>query len=525
VALAAPSAALAIRAPGEAPSRAPAAAMAAAGGVAAPAAATPTTTAAPPAIRWKLSGAWSAWALHQRNFTLSDTHPLNDADYVVQNLRLLGKIEGDHVGVVARLDLAQGWWGVDNSPDVGTGLGTDAAGAPVAQTVYNPYTLFRDKDTNYGVHVDWAWLWFDVPRLPVRVSAGRQPFLAGNRLVLDQTYDGVRAETSPLGGVSLALGYAKVHEGAGALRAPTGKLMSDDGEQGDGDLLQLTARWRSDPKARHEVELFGLHYRDRGRETAFLPGGVGYFHSRFQAQISEATVVGVMAKGTIGLAGGLSYNVEADLLTGRDRVANAGHEGNLIDRNDGELLGYNVYAKLDQRVAAGLPLNFGVTLGLGSGDDDPTSGAGNINRIQTMGYFPLTNVWEDSVMPDVEGISPQGLGSPVSRGYRELENTTVAMAHLHAQLRPGLRLETAFAWLQATQPVRGWTKDGPTGETSRDLGVEFDWNLRWQIRPGLSLVGLWGVFWPGDAASLLITGQRGHKGRVFEAKHVLQWAF
>ena len=81
----------------------------------------------------------------------------------------------------------------------------------------------------------------------------------------------------------------------------------------------------------------------------------------------------------------------------------------------------------------------GATFGMGSGDDDVTGGQGNLNKIQTMGSFPLTNVWEDSVMPDVGGISPQGLGSPVSRGYREFENTTAVQGRV--RLKPARPLE------------------------------------------------------------------------------------
>ena len=53
-----------------------------------------------------------------------------------------------------------------------------------------------------------------------------------------------------------------------------------------------------------------------------------------------------------------------------------------------------------------------VVFGRGSGDEDYGSGEGNINRLKTMGFFYLTEVWEDSIMPDEEGITPQGLGAP-----------------------------------------------------------------------------------------------------------------
>ncbi len=387
--------------------------------------------------------------------------------------------------------------------------------------------MFRNKDTNYGAHVDWAWLWFDAPfSLPMRFAAGRQPFVVGNRLVLDQTYDGVRVDSNVLaGGVSFSAFWAKVHEGGGSMRNPVGLLMNDDDGRADGDLLGVSLRWQSDAKATHKAELFGLRYHDGQKDDAFLPGGLVYMHSRFQAQLSEANVFGLQAQGSLAVAAGLEYNVEANVLMGKDNVDNADFAGNLVDKNNGELFGYNVYARLNQKLDVGLPLNVQLTLGMGSGDDDPRSGKGNINRIQTMGYFPLTNVWEDSVMPDVEGISPQGLGSPVSRGYRELENTTVAMLTFGANLHRTFRVEAAYAFLRATQPIYGWDAKGPTDVTSQDIGQEVDLNLKWQLSPGLSLVGLYGVFLPGDGAALLINGNLDHKAMAWEAKHVLMWAF
>ncbi|MDZ7764377.1 MAG: hypothetical protein U5K00_08100 [Melioribacteraceae bacterium] len=53
-------------------------------------------------------------------------------------------------------------------------------------------------------------------------------------------------------------------------------------------------------------------------------------------------------------------------------------------------------------------VTLGLTAGMGSGDDDPTGGEGNVNKLRTSGFFYLTEVWEDSIMPTKEGITPQG---------------------------------------------------------------------------------------------------------------------
>ena len=113
-------------------------------------AAEPAAAPAPATKAIELSGAYTAWALNQRNFFLGDpAQPYDDGDYVVQNLRVLVKFNQEHFGVVTRFDAAQGWWGVDNSPDVEQTTTVAEDGTVTTASTYNPYKLFRDKDTNY----------------------------------------------------------------------------------------------------------------------------------------------------------------------------------------------------------------------------------------------------------------------------------------------------------------------------------------------------------------------------------------
>jgi len=209
-------------------------------------------------------------------------------------------------------------------------------------------------------------------------------------------------------------------------------------------------------------------------------------------------------------------------LIGSDAVDNKTYVGNLLDINDGSLLGYNLYVNVVQKVKLGIPFDFGVTFGLGSGDSDPRSGAGNINKIQTMGFFSLTNVWEDSVMPDVGGISPQGLGSPVSRGYREFENTIAIQGKVGAWLVKPVRLEASFTYLRAMQPIYGWDENGPTEQTSQDIGMEVDANLIVKIYGNRVIYkALFGVFLPGKGAGYLINGVDQFLDVVWELKQVV----
>lgn len=495
---------------------------------AAPEAARPPAPAADRPTEFSIRGVYAIWGLHQRNFMLGADHPLNDAAYVVQMLRLSPSFDRETYGVVARLDAAQGWWGADNDPNVESVESVDPVDGTVTSTpTYNPYALFRDKDTNYDVHFDHAYVWFMLPGLPVdvRVQAGRMYMGVGQKLVLDQDLDGVTVAVAPGETVSVELMGAKVSEGVGSVKAPTGALMSDDEAYADANLVGGRVRLDTDAV---KGELFGLYYQDgSGDGTAtFFPQGYGYFASRFRPNVRTATAVGVSAEGTAELGAGFEWTAEADYLMGTDDVKNADHAAGLLDRNNGTLRGWNALLTVDQAFDAGIPLGVGATFGMGSGDDDVTGGPGNLNKIQTMGFFPLTNVWEDSVMPDVGGISPQGLGSPVSRGYRELENTTALQGRVMLQPAKVVELTASYTWLQATQPVPGFDLTGaPTGDTARDLGSEVDANAKVRIHKGLTYAALFGYFMPGTASSRLITGTAANLDAAWELKQVLMAKF
>ncbi|MDZ7767532.1 MAG: hypothetical protein U5K00_24465 [Melioribacteraceae bacterium] len=118
-------------------------------------------------------------------------------------------------------------------------------------------------------------------------------------------------------------------------------------------------------------------------------------------------------------------------------------------------------------------VTLGLTAGMGSGDDDPTGGEGNVNKLRTSGFFYLTEVWEDSIMPDEEGITPQGLGAPNIRAYRELENTTAIQANALFKITPKWNFFTSFTYLKATQPIYAWTAAGPDlTKSADDIGME-----------------------------------------------------
>lgn len=461
-----------------------------------------------------ISGVYAIWALNQRNFLLGADNALDDADYVVQMLRLNVRFDRPHYGVATRLDAAQGWWGADNDPNVESVEADDGT----STATYNPYKLFRDKDTNYDVHFDHAYGWAELPGV-LRVQAGRQYMQVGHKLVLDQDLDGVTIAITPTESIRIELLGAKISEGYGSTKAPTGSLMSDDDIYADANLGGGRVLLALAPAT---VELFGLYYLDRsGEDATYFPQGYGYLNARFRPNISSATALGLSVDGAAEVGAGLKWSLEGDYLMGTDDVANTDHAGGALDINNGELSGWNALATVDQSIDAGVPLGIGATFGMGSGDDDVTSGPGNINKIQTMGFWSLTNVWEDSVMPDVGGISPQGLGSPVSRGYRELENTTAVQGRVSLTPAPPLTLKASYTWLAATQPITGFDDTGtPTADSSSDIGSEIDVDLSLKVYKGLTYKALFGYFIPGEGSGNLINGGTDSLDAAWEVKQV-----
>jgi hypothetical protein len=480
-----------------------------------------------PPITVKLSGKYALWILNQHGFLLGKDATLDDADYAVQMLRLNLTAGTPTWGAVARLDAGQGWWGADNTPDVTGGVSTDADGNVSSIASYNTYKLFGSKDTNYAVHFDHVYAYVQ-PNLPfkLRLQVGRQYFKAGHKLVLDEDYDGVRLIIKPHEKIGFDLMYAILSEGLGSYKNPKGLLMNDDGNFADAHIMGGTFNAALGPV---KLGVFGFHYWDKSgaEESSFLPQGYGYLVARHQPNISRLTAIGLTADAKLDVLNGMNIEFETDFLFGKDNVANTDHAGGTLDINNGTINGWNVYFKIDQSIPLGpVCIKPGFTLGAGSGDDDVTSGRGNVNKIQTMGFFPLTNVWEDSVMPDISGISPQGLGSPVSRGYREFENTFALQGRLGFTPWNPVNIMVSYTFLRAIQPIHGWDATGtPTVQASQEIGSEVDVNLTIKILPKVTYKALFGAFIPGNGAALLINGNADALETAWEMKQVFVVAF
>lgn len=461
--------------------------------------------------KFTYGGVYTAWAQSQHNFTL--TKDAYDHEYVVQMFRLnLRFAANDHLKAVTRFDISQGWWGVDNALRSVQRTGTGGGSA-----------LFDFKDTNYLFHVDQAYVAFKAPKLPIGGRVGRMWYGVGNKLVLDNNLDGFQLDF----GKSLTLGWAKVSEGVDNLSddkqiAPDQRGYTD---ARDADLYTLDYGTKV---GGIDLGAFGLYYKDGSTadSNAYVPDHFQYFKTRFSPQITQLMAFGVTGAMKFGQ---LSVNGEFDFLTGKDDIDNTIYGAKQMwDKNDGDLSGYNLYLKANY--AASDALDIGGVVGLGSGDDDKTGGAGNINKLRTSGFFYLTEIWEDSIMPDEEGITPQGLGAPNVRAYRELENTTAFQ--INATLKPLDKLSTfvSFTFLQATQPIQAWQSDDADdwqilNTSASDIGQEIDFKVSYKMYKELAMTLRGGYFMPGDAAAYLINGNAQNKENVWELKGTFTYKF
>lgn len=466
------------------------------------------------AAEFKLNGIYNAWFQSQNDFWFkNENRAVYKDNYVVQMLRFnLQGIASENLRFVTRVDLAQGWWGVDNELRSFQRTGTSGGSA-----------LFDFKDTNFLIHVDQAFIDFKIPKTPLGMRVGRMGYSLGNSIMVDNNYDGIQVDLNKVLGEKIMLSWARVSEGVDGLSdekqvAPDKRGFTD---ARDADLLTLNFHNKA---GNLSYNVYGLYYTDRSTadSNAFVPDHLQYFRARFTPQITQLTALGLAAnykKGKINIKG------EADYLIGEDGINNLTHGGQMWDINDGNLNGFNVY--LNMNYAAIDKLNLGVVFGLGSGDDDPTKGKGNINKLRTAGFFYITEVWEDSIMPDEEGITPQGLGAPNVRGYRELENTTIFQ--LNGTWKPISNFSTfiSYNYIRATQNVYAWDANGNPNLSlsSKDLGQEIDFRFTYSLYKEMELELRGGYFLPGAAAGYLINGTDKYDDPAWELKGLVTYKF
>ncbi len=255
-----------------------------------------------------VSGLYNATGYSQNNFNLGKTGYKDE--YFVQMLRLrLSFGYGEHVKAITRLDLGQGWWGVDNIPP--------------SYRIAFASALFDNKDTNYFLHVDQAYIWFDVPSLKAEFRVGRFNWSVGHRLVLDNNYDGIDATFQIAEGYALHLGWAKISEGVASISdLPETKPDERGNTDGrDANLVLASFRFSRNKSA---LDTYFLYYRDGSFRdgVAYLIDGLYYNRPRFTPQVTKLFILGFSGKTKTGA---LKLEGEANVLFGKDEIANETH--------------------------------------------------------------------------------------------------------------------------------------------------------------------------------------------------------
>ncbi|MBN2366359.1 MAG: hypothetical protein EH225_10450 [Calditrichaeota bacterium] len=463
---------------------------------------------------FKLNGVYTAWAQSQHDFWFENTNrPTYNDNYVVQMLRFnLQGIASENLKFVTRIDIAQGWWGVDNALRSVQRTGTGGGSA-----------LFDFKDTNFLVHVDQAFVDFKIPRTPLGARIGRIGYGLGNKIMVDNNYEGIQIDLNKVVGEKVMLSWARVSEGVDGTSdeekvAPDQRGYTD---ARDADLLTLDF---SNKAGNFQYNVYGLYYTDRSTadSNAYVPDHLQYFRARFSPQITQLTALGLAANYKKDK---LSVKGEVDYLMGKDDINNTTYGGQMWDINDGDLSGFNIYLNLNY--AAADKLDLGAVFGMGSGDDDPTKGKGNVNKLRTAGFFYITEIWEDSIMPDEEGITPQGLGAPNVRGYRELENTTIFQINGTWKPFPSFSAFVSYNYIQATQNVYAWdAQNNPDlSRSAKDLGQEIDFRFTYDMYKELQFAFRGGYFMPGAAAGYLINGTDTFDSPAWELKGMVTFKF
>lgn len=467
-----------------------------------------------PRSRLTIAGLYETDSYLQKNFFLGARGGVNGQGerdgFWTQRLSLRPRfILSDHLNINLSFDLAQGVWGANHLEGEAGETG-------------------RRHDF-YDLRIDRAYLAWRHPGSRTRWYLGRQEYAFGNLLALDADLPGLQVHRDFGRRLRVGLGFAKESEaGLADLKTVVPGVVQPDSviaDERDADLWFADARLGA-PDGRLRFSPFFLYYLDRnnGDGSTALPDG--YLPgARFQPQITRATVLGVALAAKTGR---LQADLEFDYLKGVDRVRNA--DSGLDERHDvnnGDLQGMNLFGRL---ALTGGRLDLSGTVVLASGDPDPFQFEGNINSLRNDGRWFLTEVWENGLALDRQGLAPQGLGNPFVRAYRGVENTTAVQGALAFRLRSNLKVGGSFTLLRATEALRPWTDldqdgrisreewgkeaDGKSGE-STELGSEIDGLLEWLPDPRVTLSLRGGIFSPGPAAGYLINGTQTYQESPF----------
>jgi hypothetical protein len=437
----------------------------------------------------------------------------NDA-YTQSHFLLEVNIKADN-GIKGKLALFNDWddWGGSGrgAIDQLRGYGESSNGSGNSNVGNVPANSQYNQPNASTAFIREAWIDFMVPGTPVGLKTGRMLGQLGQGWFERSQYGGQDAWLlyANLGPNTIAFQDVKISEGQTNQGTATVKLLDTTRSFDDVDLYSFIGTFKPSDSATISVDLSYLNDRN----------GV-----LLQSPIA-ANGAGQMQAGTGNLWNlGLSYNVKAGAATIKGEFdAQMGHVqtwGMGAAQNGG--VDYNGYQGI---VMASIPVGmvtFNFNGAYGSGTRPGSSNNGQ--------FMPLLDITQHYTY-----IYEYRIKNAAGGTYLGFANTTALSAGLMVQASKSIAVGFDTWWLQASEYPTTFDKPNnkfvstalngaPSSANSKDLGVETDVKINWQISPNLSWN--WQLCWwaIGNAYKIAHTGG-GYEDDIYTAQGVLMLKF
>jgi hypothetical protein len=358
------------------------------------------------------------------------------------------------------------------------GYGNSSDGSSNSNVGNVPANSQYNQANGSSAFIREAWIDFMVPGTPVGLKTGRMLGQLGQGWFERSQYGGQDAWLLyvNLGPNTIAFQDVKMNEGATNQGTATVKILDTSRSFDDVDLYSIIGTFKPSDSATVSVDLSYLN--DRMGMLLLNPNG--------QSTLATGVVTpsGQISTGTGDLWNlGLSYNVKAGPATikGEFDFQN-GHVQNFGSTNGG--VDYNGYQGI---VMASVPVGmvtFNFNGAYGSGTRPGSSNNGQ--------FMPLLDITQHYTY-----IYEYRLKTAAGSTYLGFANTTALSAGLMVQASKSIAVGFDTWWLQASEYPTAYNQTSKTfvsatlngvsaKANSKDLGVETDVKINWQISPNLS---------------------------------------
>ena len=322
-----------------------------------------------------------------------------------------------------------------------------------------------------------AWVGFKIPDTPIGIKAGHQLLALSNGWFYRAMKYGADAWVvyTDIDAIHLGLVDIKASEG-------------NSGVSDDIDAYALVANYKLDDKS--TVGFNWTLIKDRAATfatatvTSFARANLGYGTGISPFGSIELNNLSLFYAGKIGAIG---LKAEFDVQNGKIKAA----DGFAVD--DVKLEGNQIVLQGDMALD---PVTINATLARGSGvkesDGDNSKVSQIITLLDTDKHYTL--LFEYKI--PTAGLNLASGGASDDHLHTGFANVTTLNVGVNSKVGKSLTVGAQAWWLQATEAVE--LNDG-SGDTSKDLGMELDANINWQLTPSLSWNWDLGYFKAGKA--------------------------